>query len=167
MSGLVFLAGCSGTDDAAPDLSTGGDTALGGGASVGGRESTGGAAQAGGRTAVGGAANVGGVRSTGGVPSTSAIAQACASDCAILSQTTLDCVPSPCATACESRYDSVAGNASCQAAYLSLLQCGTTQPATNWSCYDFVIAAPTKGCDAQISALGQDATCLLLLALGH
>jgi hypothetical protein len=105
----------------------------------------------------------------GGAANTSAIAQVCAADCAILSQTNLSCVPSSCAASCESAYNNAAiVGASCQAAYLGLLQCGSKQPATSWTCYQSVIAVPTTGCDAEVATLSaQSFTCLIALAASH
>jgi hypothetical protein len=73
-------------------------------------------------------------------------------------------VPSPCASGCEARYASVASMPSCQGAYLSMLQCGTTQSAASWQCAGS-IPMPMAGCTTELSALAtQDLTCLTTLA---
>jgi hypothetical protein len=155
-----ILLGCSGADDTSPNESA----TTGGGGSVGGT-ATGGAANAGGRTGAGGVGTTGGAQATGGGGSTGGIAQACASACNVLAQTNLTCAPDPCASGCEQGYNNAAAMPTCQAAYLSLLQCGAQQPASNWTCYYNLIAAPTTGCSAQMDALGTEGiACFIMLA---
>lgn len=68
------------------------------------------------------------------------IDELCATDCAIGSSTsaTLSCQSGDCQSKCVARYNDagVAAVAGCQAAYLAVLQCGSTAPAIAWSCYN-------------------------------
>ncbi len=161
---IVCVLGCSGSDDASPSDATGGSGSVGGTRATGGQGTTGGATNSG--TGTGGVGVAGGAKATGGGQNTSNIAQACAATCSVLAETNLGCVPDPCTGGCEQKYDNVASMAACQAAYLGMLQCGATQPASSWTCYQSVIPAPTAGCTDEMNTLAsQDFVCLVALAL--
>jgi len=118
------LVGCGSSSDS----SAGGATA-GAGAS----DASAGGASAGGASA--GDTSTGDASAAG---ASSDVDELCAMDCAIGNSATgtASCQSDDCQAKCVGKYDAVAGVDGCQAAFLAVLQCGTTAPAIAWSCYN-------------------------------
>lgn len=158
-----------GSKATAGSSATGGSKAVGGstgaaGAAAGGTRNTGGMTTAGGAKAIGGMISVGGASATGGSSSTggaggtSAIQQACATDCVITTGAAnlSACQIADCPTTCVKYYDVLAAvSANCSNAFLSVLECGASDP-TGWSCQTssgVTLPVPLGSCLTQILAL--------------
>lgn len=76
----------------------------------------------------------------GGAGSLTDVDALCATDCAIgnSSTGTASCQSDDCQARCIAKYNDpgVAAVEGCQAAFLAVLQCGTSAPAIAWSCYN-------------------------------
>ena len=184
--------GTGGTTATGGSSPTAGSSATGGSKAVGGSQSTGGTVHSGGASATGGSANttggssvaVGGAPATGGTSSAggssasggaggaSAIQTTCDSVCTIITGASAlsACQLLNCPTKCVAVYNDpgVAGVAGCQAALLTVLQCGAGQPVSEWSCYDgFPVPLQASTCVSDILTLGGNTACTNALSAAN
>jgi len=154
-----------------------GAAAVTGGGGAGGDETAGGGETSTGGTATGGTAGAGGVggeSATGGTGGTMSAEETCAAVCDLLASaaTPLQCIPDPCPGTCVSEYarlvaadQQIPTGPVCADAYLAVLNCGLSQPAESWTCFQIPqtnppvtiplppYAAETDPCYVQYSTL--------------
>ncbi len=152
---------------------TGGTAHSGGASATGGNATTGGSSVVvGGASATGGTSSAGGSSASGGAGGASAIQTTCDSVCTIITGASAlsACQLLNCPTKCVAVYNDpgVAGVAGCQAALLTVLQCGAGQPVSEWSCYDgFPVPLQASTCVSDILTLGGNTACTTALSAAN